>query len=86
MMAPVGLGRSPLRTALAVCRSRSNFIRTAAIAAVVGSVITLVNQGDVLVAGDATTGTAVKIGINFLIPFVSSNLGVLAYVRTAAAR
>jgi hypothetical protein len=40
----------------------------------------------VLVAGDATTGTAVKIGINFLIPFVSSNLGVLAYVRTAAAR
>jgi hypothetical protein len=54
--------------------------------AVVGSVITLVNQGDVLVAGDATTGTAVKIGINFLIPFVSSNLGVLAYVRTAAAR
>jgi hypothetical protein len=40
----------------------------------------------VLVAGDAATGTAVKIGINFLIPFVSSNPGVLAYVRTAAAR
>ena len=33
--------------------------------------------------GQTSSGTAVKIGLNFVVPFVDSNLGVLAGTRTA---
>lgn len=49
----------------------------------VGCVLTLINQGDVIVRGDATSLTLVKICLNFVVPFVVSNLGVLAGDRTA---
>jgi hypothetical protein len=52
------------------------------IALVVGTVLTLINQADVIIAGDASTGTWVKAGLNFCVPFVVSNLGLLAGKRT----
>jgi hypothetical protein len=33
--------------------------------------------------GPTSSGTAVKIGLNFVVPLVVSNLGVLAATRTA---
>ncbi len=52
--------------------------RTATIALVVGLTITIVNQGDVILGGDASAGTWFKAGLNFMIPFIVSNLGLLA--------
>lgn len=46
-------------------------------AAVVGVILTLINQGDRLLAGDATGGTWVKVGLNFVVPFVVTNVGLL---------
>ena len=69
--------------ALATCRSPANLRKTLRIALVVGCVLTLINQGDVLLRGDATALTGVKIGLNFIVPFVVSNLGVLAGDRSA---
>jgi hypothetical protein len=40
-----------------------------------------VNQGDVIVGGHASSTTAVKVALNFVVPFVVSNLGVLAVRR-----
>ena len=71
------------RSALAPCRSPANLRRTIRIALVVGCVLTLINQADVIVRGDATALTAVKIGLNFVAPFIVSNLGVIAGNRTA---
>ena len=51
--------------------------RTLRIALVVGVVLTAINQLDVVASGDATTTTWVKCGLNFLVPFVVSNLGLL---------
>jgi hypothetical protein len=69
--------------ALAPCRERANLRRTSRIALVVGCVLTVINQLDVLVEGKATALTGVKIGLNFVVPFIVSNLGVLAGTRTA---
>ncbi len=52
--------------------------RTITIALVVGTLLTAINQGDVLLAGDATATTAVKCVLNFIVPFCVSNLGLLS--------
>ena len=72
-----------LRSALATCRTPSNLRRTLTIAFVVGCVLSIINEGDLILHGQTSSGTAVKIGLNFVVPFVVSNLGVLAGTRTA---
>lgn len=44
----------------------------------VGLLLTAINQFDVIAAGEATAITWVKCGLNFLVPFVVSNLGLLS--------
>jgi hypothetical protein len=51
------------------------------IALVVGSLLSVVNQGDVLVMGMADERVALKIGANLLIPFLTSSGGALLAVR-----
>jgi hypothetical protein len=65
------------------CSRRANLRRTVRIALVVGTVLTAINQGDVLLGGEGTPATAIKIPINFLVPFVVSNLGVISGARNA---
>jgi hypothetical protein len=72
-----------LRESIAPCLKRPNLRRTFRIALVVGCVLTAINQLDVILAGDATALTGVKIGLNFCVPFIVSNLGVIAATRTA---
>ena len=76
--AAIGIAR-----ALAVCRQPAHLRRTCLIAVVVGCVLTLINQLDVLLEGKATAFTAVKVGLNFCVPFVVSNLGILAATKVA---
>jgi len=66
------------REALAYCLRRKHLRRTTRIAFVVGLLLTAVNQGAVIVGGDASTLTWVRSAANFLIPFVVSNLGLLS--------
>lgn len=70
--------RSATRAALAYCRQPQHLRRTLRIALVVGLVLTAINQLDVILAGDATVVTWVKCGLNFVVPFVVSNLGLLS--------
>jgi hypothetical protein len=64
----------------------ATFRTCAPIALVVGTVLSLVNQGDVLVRGMADERVAWKIAANLLIPFLTSSLGALLAVRRRAAR
>jgi hypothetical protein len=41
-------------------------------------VLTAIIEGDGIAQGPVSIATAIKIGFNFLVPFVVSNLGVLA--------
>ncbi len=51
------------------------------IALVIGTVLSLVNQGDVLAMGMGRAGVALKIGFNCVIPYVTSSTGALLAVR-----
>jgi hypothetical protein len=72
--------------ALRICFRREHLRRTITIALVVGTILTLINQLDVIVKGDADTLTWVKCGLNFCVPFIVSNLGLLAGKRAEADR
>ena len=66
------------RVALAYCGRREHLRRTLRIALVVGLVLTAINQLDVILRGEATAVTVVKCGLNFVVPFIVSNLGLLS--------
>ncbi len=67
-----------LFSALHYCAERRHLRRTPRIALVVGFVLTAISQADVILGGDATTVTWIKAGLNFVVPFVVSNLGLLS--------
>jgi hypothetical protein len=46
-------------------------------ALIVGTVLTLLNQADVVAGGEATSTTYLKCMANYLVPFVVSNVGLL---------
>lgn len=70
--------RERVRDACAYCAQRQNLRRTIRIALIVGVVLTLINQGAVIAGGDATIATWVRCGLNFVVPFVVSNAGLLS--------
>lgn len=62
---------------------RGRTVRTATpVAIVVGTVLSAVNQGDVVVAGAAGADTWVRVGVNFLVPFCVASFGFLAARRS----
>jgi hypothetical protein len=67
-----------VRDAARYCLRPQHLRRTLRIALVVGVILTAINQGNVILGGDATSLTWVKTGLNFCVPFVVSNLGLLA--------
>jgi hypothetical protein len=73
--------RGGVRDALSIIMRREHLRRTLRIALIVGVVLTLINQADVIVGGDASASTWIKVGLNFCVPFVVSNLGLLAGKR-----
>lgn len=75
------LSRRGIAEAIAICLRREHLRRTLRIALVVGIVLTLINQADVIIGGDASALTWVKVGLNFCVPFVVSNLGLVAGKR-----
>ena len=53
-------------------------------AAVVGTVLSLVNQGSVIVGGAATPGTWVRVAVNYVVPFLVASIGYLSGRRVVA--
>jgi hypothetical protein len=67
-----------VREALRYCMRPAHLRRTVPIALAVGVILTAINQLDVIASGDATTTTWIKCALNFVVPFVVSNLGLLS--------
>jgi len=57
--------------------------RTAATAVIVGTILFCINQLDVVLRGDATPVTWLKVCVTYLVPFTVSNIGVLIGTRRA---
>lgn len=64
--------------AIAYCRRPEHLRRTLTTALIVGVLLTVINQAAVLLEGDATTATYVRCVLNFCVPFVVSNIGLLS--------
>jgi hypothetical protein len=73
-----------IHEAFRICMQREHLRRTVRIALVVGTILTLINQADVIIRGDATALTWVKAALNYCVPFIVSNLGLLAGKRAEA--
>ncbi len=67
-------------------RRRRVLLRCSIIAVTVGTVLTVVNQFDVLAAGRLDPPLIAKIVANYLIPFVVSNLGAMSGVDPEPTR
>jgi hypothetical protein len=73
--------RGGVGQALSIIMRPEHLRRTLRIALIVGVVLTLINQADVIIGGEANAVTWIKVGLNFCVPFVVSNLGLLAGKR-----
>jgi hypothetical protein len=75
-----------MRDALRVVLQREHLRRTLRIAVVVGLVLMVIDQLDVILGGETSALVWVKLALSFCVPFVVSNLGLLAGTRAEAAR
>ncbi|HWH46037.1 MAG TPA: nitrate/nitrite transporter NrtS [Thermoleophilaceae bacterium] len=73
-----------MRDAIDIVLRPEHLRKTLKIAFIVGCVLTTINQLDVYLRGDATALIYLKTGLNFCVPFVVSNLGLLAGKRAEA--
>lgn len=55
--------------------------RTIRIALLVGTILFVINQLDVVLRGEATLATWIKGAVTYLVPFIVSNIGVLVGSR-----
>ena len=69
------------REALAVVRYRPHLLKTIRVALIVGTIIFLINQLDVVLGHKATLVTYLKCGVTYLVPFCVSNYGILIATR-----
>ena len=67
--------------AVDACRRPATLKRTLTIAAIVGTILSLINEGGLIFHAAVTAASAWKIGLNFVVPFIVSNLGVIAGTR-----
>lgn len=74
--------RGDLFEALRYCLRRKHLRRTLRIALIVGALLTVINQSAVIAGGDATWKTWVRCALNFVVPFVVSNVGLLSGRRS----
>jgi hypothetical protein len=52
------------------------------VAVVVGCVLSAINEGSQIASGDAGWPTWVRVGLNFVVPFLVSSYGYLSAVQT----
>lgn len=64
---------------------RGRTVRTAGpIALVVGTIVSLVNQGDVILTGHAGGITWLRVAVNYLVPFIVASAAYLSACRRRA--
>jgi hypothetical protein len=76
-----GAGWRTPREGWRVVSRRDHLRRTLTTALIVGTVLFLINQLDVVIEGKATWVTWVKSGVTYLVPFIVANIGILIATR-----
>lgn len=73
---------SRLRTVATVVMKPAHLRRTGVTALIVGSWLTIVNLGDLLLHGVLTLHLLMKIALNYATPFIVANIGLLSRARS----
>lgn len=71
------------RQAVLLILRGATFHTASRVALVVGTLLTVINQGEVVVNGQQTAATFVRIAFNYLIPYTVASIGYLAPFRAA---
>jgi hypothetical protein len=79
--AETALGTGSPPRLLSVVFSRQSLSRCIPIALLVGTLLSLINQGSVIFGGDATGVTWLRVGMNYVVPFCVSSSGFFASQR-----
>ena len=69
------------REAVRVWFLRTTLRKTIRIALVVGTILSLINQGHLIFGGKASWVTWVRVGANYLVPFCVSSTGFLTATK-----
>jgi hypothetical protein len=69
-----------------VCFELRNLSRCIVAALMVGTILFLINQADVVFGGRATTSTWIKIGLSYLVPYFVANYGIVLASRRSGSR
>ena len=72
------------REALGLIVRGVTFHTASRVALVVGTLLTLVNQGEVILNGQQTAATYVRVAFNYLIPYAVASIGYLAPLRATS--
>ena len=80
-----GDGRS-LRCLRCTLTNRPLVVRSLLIAAIVGTLLTAINQGNVIFQGDASPALAWKIPLTYSVPYCVATVGALMNSRVPPAR
>jgi hypothetical protein len=75
---------STRREAVALWFARATLRKTLKIAAIVGTLLCLINQGSVILGGEVTAATWLRVGMNYIVPFCVSSIGFLSATRRRA--
>ncbi|HUX03416.1 MAG TPA: nitrate/nitrite transporter NrtS [Acidimicrobiales bacterium] len=82
---PVPMWNSPFEGLVLILRGYT--LRTAAaVSAVVGTFLSGVNQGSVLISGHVNAAAWIRIATNYVVPFFVSSIGYLAPSRRRRAK
>jgi hypothetical protein len=76
-----GPSGSSLRCGRCALTHRPLLLRSLGIAAIVGTVLLVINQGDVLLRGQWAAALAWKVPLTYLVPFVVATWGALVNSR-----
>ena len=68
-----------------VCLDVRNLLQSIGAAMLVGTVLFLINQADVVFGGQASAATWMKIGLSYLVPFFVSNYGIVIGSRRSGS-
>ena len=68
-----------------LCLAPSTLRRTLKIALIVGTLLSLINQGDIILAGQANVLTWVRVIANYAIPWAVSSVGFLSATAVDAS-
>ncbi len=74
---------STLEQSCRIALRRSVVLRASRVGLVVGGILIVLNQGDVLLSGDVSPGTLVKMILTPIVPYLVSTFSSVAAIREA---